>query len=54
MWLHIPEDGKSHLAKFRYINRIDIQARKIKKEERYQEKKECTYEIGRRGECSRF
>jgi len=44
----------SHLAKFKYVNRVDIHARKIKKEERYQEKQECMDEIGRRGECSRF
>jgi hypothetical protein len=44
----------SHLAKFKYINRIDISARKIKKQERYQEKKEYTDDIGRRGECLHF
>jgi len=44
----------SHLAKSKYIDRTDIQARKIKKEERYQEKEECTDEIGRSGECSLF
>jgi len=35
----------SHLAKSKYIDRIDIQARKIKKEERYQEKEECTVQM---------
>jgi len=44
----------SHLAKFKYIKRIDIKARKIKKEERYQGKKEYVDEIGHSGECSRF
>jgi len=55
MWNYVETGVKtSHLAEFKYINRIDIQTRKVKKEERYQEKKEYMDEIGRRGECSRF
>jgi hypothetical protein len=36
---YVERDVKtSHLAKFKYINRIDKKARKIKEEETYQEK----------------